>query len=133
MTFIQAGSNRGVTGQTVEAFWNSISHVPLLSVGMNCALGPKEMRPFIEELSQIAPDLHQRASQCRAAQSVASDGVSGNTESLAPQLREWAAERLVEHRRWLLRDDTCAHQTDCRGCSRDHARRVSPSVEPYTG
>ncbi|MEQ1845065.1 MAG: homocysteine S-methyltransferase family protein, partial [Nitrospira sp.] len=45
VTFIQAGSNRGVTGQTVEAFWNSISHVPLLSVGMNCALGPKEMRP----------------------------------------------------------------------------------------
>ena len=55
VTFIQAGSNRGVTGQTVEAFWNSISHVPLLSVGMNCALGPKEMRPLIEELSQIAP------------------------------------------------------------------------------
>ena len=48
-------SNRGVTGQTVEAFWNSISHVPLLSVGMNCALGPKEMRPLIEELSNVAP------------------------------------------------------------------------------
>lgn len=55
VTFIQAGSNRGVTGQTVEAFWNSISHVPLLSVGMNCALGPKELRPLIEELSGIAP------------------------------------------------------------------------------
>ena len=41
VTFIQAGSNRGVTGQTVEAFWNSVSHVPLLSVGMNCALGPR--------------------------------------------------------------------------------------------
>src|SRR5439155_3637217 len=41
VTFIQPGSNRGVTGQTVEAFWNSISHVPLLSVGMNCALGQK--------------------------------------------------------------------------------------------
>ena len=33
VTFIQAGSNRGVTGQTVEAFWNSISNVPLLSSG----------------------------------------------------------------------------------------------------
>src|SRR5262245_24030923 len=55
VTFIQAGSNRGVTGQTVEAFWNSISHVPLLSVGMNCALGPKEMRPLIEELATLAP------------------------------------------------------------------------------
>src|SRR5207249_1994169 len=55
VTFIQAGSNRGVTGQTVEAFWNSISHVPLLSVGMNCALGPKEMRPLIEELANVTP------------------------------------------------------------------------------
>src|SRR5574338_1564532 len=51
VTFIQAGSNRGFSGQTVAAFWNSISHVPLLSVGMNCALGPKEMRPLIEELA----------------------------------------------------------------------------------
>src|SRR5262245_676980 len=55
VTFIQPGSNRGVTGQTVEAFWNSLSHVPLLSVGMNCALGPKEMRPLIQELAEIAP------------------------------------------------------------------------------
>ncbi|HSQ13301.1 MAG TPA: homocysteine S-methyltransferase family protein, partial [Candidatus Deferrimicrobium sp.] len=55
VTFIQPGSNRGVTGQTVEAFWNSMSHVPMLSVGMNCALGPKEMRPLIDELAQIAP------------------------------------------------------------------------------
>src|SRR5574338_1132046 len=55
VTFIQAGSNRGFSGQTVEGFWNSISHVPLLSVGMNCALGPNEMRPLIEELSKIAP------------------------------------------------------------------------------
>jgi len=60
VTFIQAGSNRGVTGQTVEAFWNSISHVPLLSVGMNCALGPKEMRPLIEELSHIARSISAR-------------------------------------------------------------------------
>jgi len=55
VTFIQKGGTRGVTGQTVEAFWNSISHVPLLSVGMNCALGPEEMRPLIEELANLAP------------------------------------------------------------------------------
>ena len=60
VTFIQPGSNRGVTGQTVEAFWNSISHVPLLSVGMNCALGPKEMRPLIEELCADRADLRQQ-------------------------------------------------------------------------
>jgi 5-methyltetrahydrofolate--homocysteine methyltransferase len=43
-----------VSGQSVEAFWNSVSHVPLLAVGMNCALGPELMRPHIEELSRVA-------------------------------------------------------------------------------
>ncbi|MEM8679378.1 MAG: methionine synthase, partial [Planctomycetota bacterium] len=44
-----------VSSQSVEAFWNSVSHFDLLSVGMNCALGPQLMRPFVQELSQIAP------------------------------------------------------------------------------
>jgi len=47
-------SGRTLSGQTVEAYWNSTSHIKLLSVGINCALGPKEMRPFIEELAGIA-------------------------------------------------------------------------------
>jgi 5-methyltetrahydrofolate--homocysteine methyltransferase len=48
-------AGRNLSGQTPEAFWNSVSHVPLLSVGMNCALGAKQMRPFLEELSSVAP------------------------------------------------------------------------------
>jgi 5-methyltetrahydrofolate--homocysteine methyltransferase len=48
-------SGRTLSGQTVEAFWNSVAHMPLLSVGINCSLGPREMRPYIEELSEIAP------------------------------------------------------------------------------
>jgi 5-methyltetrahydrofolate--homocysteine methyltransferase len=48
-------SGRTLSGQTVEAFWNSISHMPLLSVGINCALGAKQMRPYIEELAGLAP------------------------------------------------------------------------------
>ncbi|KUG24751.1 5-methyltetrahydrofolate--homocysteine methyltransferase [hydrocarbon metagenome] len=48
-------SGRTLSGQTTEAFWISISHVRnLLSVGLNCSLGPKQMRPFIQELSKIA-------------------------------------------------------------------------------
>jgi 5-methyltetrahydrofolate--homocysteine methyltransferase len=43
-----------VSGQSVEAFWNAVAHVPLLAVGMNCALGPESMRPHLEELSQVA-------------------------------------------------------------------------------
>lgn len=49
-------SGRTLSGQTTEAFWISVSHTKnLLSVGLNCALGAKQMRPFVEELSRIAP------------------------------------------------------------------------------
>ncbi|NCD69238.1 methionine synthase [Mucilaginibacter agri] len=51
---ITDASGRTLSGQTVEAFWNSIRHANLLSVGLNCALGAKEMRPHIEELSEKA-------------------------------------------------------------------------------
>lgn len=47
-------SGRTLSGQTTEAFYNSISHVNLLSVGLNCALGAELMRPYLEELSDKA-------------------------------------------------------------------------------
>ncbi|HZZ28389.1 MAG TPA: methionine synthase [Pirellulales bacterium] len=46
---------RTLSAQTVEACWNSLAHVDLLSVGINCALGPEQLRPYLEELSHIAP------------------------------------------------------------------------------
>ena len=52
---ITDASGRILSGQTTEAFLNSVSHVDLLSVGLNCALGAKEMRPYLEELSVKAP------------------------------------------------------------------------------
>ena len=52
-TFDRAGATF-VSGQVVQAFWHSVSHFPLLSVGMNCALGPDIMRTHIEEMSKIA-------------------------------------------------------------------------------
>src|SRR5213078_4093180 len=90
VTFIQAGASRGFTGQTVEAFWNSISHVPLLSVGMNCALGPKEMRPLVEELSQIAPLYVSCYPNAGLPTPLLPTGFPETPETLAPQLREWA-------------------------------------------
>ena len=90
VTFIQAGSNRGVTGQTVEAFWNSISNVPLLSVGMNCALGPKELRPLVEELSGLAPVYVSAYPNAGLPNPLLPTGFPETPETLAPQLREWA-------------------------------------------
>lgn len=47
-------SGRTLSGQTVEAFWNSVRSLDLLSIGLNCALGAKELRPYIKELSGLA-------------------------------------------------------------------------------
>jgi 5-methyltetrahydrofolate--homocysteine methyltransferase len=51
---ITDASGRTLSGQTLEAFYISVSHANPLSVGLNCALGAKEMRPYIEELSEIS-------------------------------------------------------------------------------
>ncbi len=53
VTIFQGG--RTLSGQTVEAFWHSISHANLMSVGFNCALGPSHMRPYVEDLARLAP------------------------------------------------------------------------------
>ncbi len=52
---ITDASGRTLSGQTTEAFLNSVSHVDLLSIGLNCAMGAKDLRPYLEELSDKAP------------------------------------------------------------------------------
>ena len=52
---ITDNSGRTLSGQTLDAFWHSIAHADLLSVGVNCAFGPAQMRPYVEELARIAP------------------------------------------------------------------------------
>ena len=52
---ITDASGRTLSGQTLEAFWTSIAHADLAAVGLNCALGPTELRPYVEELGRLAP------------------------------------------------------------------------------
>src|SRR6478735_9126668 len=130
VTFIQAGSNRGVTGQTVEAFWNSISHVPLLSVGMNCALGPKEMRPLIEELAGIAPIFVSSHPNAGLPDPLLPTGFPETPESLAPQLAEWVESG------WLNIVGGCcgttpAHIKAIAEAVRGKAPRRLPQLDPY--
>src|SRR5205823_5598790 len=47
-------SGRTLSGQTIDAFWISIAHVKPFSVGINCALGARDMRPYVAELARIA-------------------------------------------------------------------------------
>jgi len=51
---ITDASGRTLSGQTTEAFWNSLSHVQPISIGLNCALGAEQLRQYVEELSRIA-------------------------------------------------------------------------------
>jgi len=51
---ITDASGRTLSGQTTEAFWNSVRHARPLAVGLNCALGAKQLRPYIEEMARIA-------------------------------------------------------------------------------
>ena len=130
VTFIQAGSNRGVTGQTVEAFWNSISHVPLLSVGMNCALGPKELRPLVEELAGLAPIYVSAYPNAGLPNPLLPTGFPETPESLAPQLREWAQNG------WLNIVGGCCgttppHIKAIAEAVRGLPPRRVPTVEPY--
>jgi 5-methyltetrahydrofolate--homocysteine methyltransferase len=51
---ITDASGRTLSGQTTEAFWNSVRHAKPIAIGLNCALGAKQLRPYVEELARIA-------------------------------------------------------------------------------
>lgn len=130
VTFIQAGSNRGVTGQTVEAFWNSISHVPLLSVGMNCALGPAELRPLIAELSGLAPIYLSAHPNAGLPNPLLPTGFPETPETFAPQIRDWAEQG------WLNIVGGCcgttpAHIRAVAEAVRGLQPRPVPTIAPY--
>ncbi len=137
VTFIQPGSNRGMTGQTVEAFWNSISHVPLLSVGMNCALGPKEMRPLIEELAGLAPIPVSVYPNAGLPDPLLPTGFPETPETFAPQNQGMGRRRLVESGWRMLRHDTGSHQSTPRshrtGNSTHHSRNRTSNAPERTG
>jgi len=130
VTFIQKGGTRGVTGQTVEAFWNSISHVPLLSVGMNCALGPEEMRPLIEELSGIAPVYVSVYPNAGLPNPLLPTGFPETPESLAPQLAEWG-ERGIYNVVGGCCGTTPPHIEKISAAVRGITPRVVPEVKPW--
>jgi 5-methyltetrahydrofolate--homocysteine methyltransferase len=83
-------SGRTLTGQTVEAFWHSVSHAQPLSFGLNCALGPKEMRPYIEEVNRVATCFASAYPNAGLPDPLSETGFPEAPETLAPKIREWA-------------------------------------------
>jgi 5-methyltetrahydrofolate--homocysteine methyltransferase len=123
-------SGRTLSGQTVEAYWNSVSHFPLLSIGINCALGPKEMRPFIEELSGLAPVYVSAYPNAGLPNPMLPTGFPETPETLAPQLAQWAQSG------WLNIVGGCCgttprHIEALATAVRNVPPRVIPKIEPY--
>jgi 5-methyltetrahydrofolate--homocysteine methyltransferase len=90
---ITDASGRTLSGQTLEAFYTSVMHARPLSIGLNCALGAKEMRPHIEELSQIASCYVSAYPNAGLPNAMGEyDEQPGDT---AHYLQEWAKEGFV--------------------------------------
>ena len=85
-------SGRTLTGQTVEAFWNSVRHAEPITIGFNCALGPKEMRAYVQELHRIADTKICVYPNAGLPDPLSPTGFPETPETLAPQIRPWAEE-----------------------------------------
>ena len=122
---------RTLSGQTLEAFWNSISHVNLLSVGLNCSFGPDKMTPHLEELSRLTPRYVSVYPNAGMPDKLKDSGFSMTTEEMLPFIREWAGNGLLN-----IVGGCCGTTPDyIRGVAhivKDYAPRVPPSIEKYT-
>ena len=90
---ITDASGRTLSGQTTEAFWNSVAHARPLSVGLNCALGARALRQYVQELSRVAPcfvSTHPNAGLPNEF-----GGYDESPEYMAEVLREFAESGLV--------------------------------------
>ncbi len=122
-------SGRTLSGQTLEAFWISVSHFPLLSVGINCALGATEMRQYVEELSGLAPIF--LSCYPNAGLPNAFGEYDETPETMSATLREFAANG------WLNIVGGCcgttpAHIRAIAETVRSFNPRVPPQVKPYS-
>ena len=86
-------SGRNLSGQTVEAFWNSMSHARPLAIGLNCSLGPSQMREYVAELSRVADT--SVSAYPNAGLPNEFGGYDETPEDMAEHLGEWARSGLL--------------------------------------
>ena len=126
---ITDASGRTLSGQTTEAFWNSVRHADLFAIGLNCALGPRQLRPYVDELARIANtcvSCHPNAGLPNAF-----GGYDETPEAMATVLGEFARSGFLNI------------VGGCCGSTPDHIRAIAdavrslaprpvPAVTPYT-
>ena len=86
-------SGRNLSGQTVEAFWNSMRHAQPLAIGLNCSLGPTQMRAYVAELSRVADTAVSAYPNAGLPNEFG--GYDETPEQMAAQLGEWARSGIV--------------------------------------
>ncbi len=112
---ITDASGRTLSGQTAEAFWHSVMHADLLSVGLNCALGADQLRAYVAELSRIANvnvSAHPNAGLPNAF-----GGYDETPEIMAEQIGEWAKSGLLNI------------VGGCCGTTPEHIRAIAQAVQ----
>ena len=112
---ITDASGRTLSGQTAEAFWNSLRHARPMSFGFNCALGAKDLRPHLEELSKLADCLvsvHPNAGLPNAF-----GGYDEPPEAMAAEIRDWAQSGLINI------------AGGCCGTSPDYIRAIAQALQ----
>ncbi len=114
---ITDASGRTLSGQTLEAFVISVSHADLLTIGLNCALGPKELRPYVEELSQLT-DAFTHAYP-NAGLPNAFGGYDETPESMMAVMASWLENG------WLNIIGGCC------GTRPEHIRRFAEAAQKY--
>lgn len=115
---ITDNSGRTLSGQTVEAFWISIQHAQPIVVGINCALGGDEMRPYVEELSKVADTFV--SSHPNAGLPNAFGGYDEGPAETAAILKDFAQNGWVN----LV--------GGCCGTTPEHIRQIAAAVTPLT-
>ena len=112
-------SGRILSGQTVTAFWYSVRHARPLAIGLNCALGAALMRPYIQELNRVAPDVFISCYPNAGLPNPMSEtGFDETPEVTSRLLHEFAAEGLVNI------------VGGCCGTTPDHIAAIGQAVRP---
>lgn len=117
---ITDASGRTLSGQTVEAFWYSIRHAKPFSVGINCALGGAQMRPYIEELSRLADCLISCYPNAGLPNPLSETGYDETPEMTSGVLGEFAKDGLLNI------------VGGCCGTTPEHLKAIADAVKPLS-
>ena len=116
---ITDASGRTLTGQTTEAFYNSLIHANPISIGLNCALGAEELRQYVEELSRVANCYVSAHPNAGLPNPLAETGYDDTPQNMSGHIREWAKSGFLN----II--------GGCCGTSPDFIKAIAESVKEF--